>query len=392
MDGIILLSLLGLAGLGDLERCRHRRNLERIRLRIMVNGVRGKSTVTRLITGILKEAGIRVMGKTTGTAARLIYWHTEQEKPFERCPEGPNIREQKAVVAEAARLGAEALVNECMAVNPDYQVIFQEQLLKAHITVIVNVLEDHMDVLGPTLKEVAEAFAATIPRRGYLVITDGPYAPLFRRIAARRGTAVVTADPDAVDAAYLSRFDYTVFPDNAALALAVGQVLGIDRETALKGMLKARPDPGALRITPVGDPRNPAWLVNAFAANDARSTLKIWERVEQDGYPVSEPIVIINCRPDRIDRTEQFVRSVLPRIPAAALVVLGAGTGPVLRAYEQGLLPAGTLLQEGRLSLRGLYQALQPLLPGRVIFGVGNIHGAEELLEMFLANAPRAAV
>ena len=164
-----------------------------------------------------------------------------------------------------------------------------------------------MDVLGPTLKEVAEAFAATIPHRGHLVITDGPYAPLFRRIAARRGTAVVTADPAAVDAAYLSRFDYTVFPDNAALALAVGQILGIDRETALQGMLKAQPDPGALRITAVGDSGNPAWLVNAFAANDAQSTLKIWERLQQDGYPVADPVVIMNCRPPSTG--PQFVQS-----------------------------------------------------------------------------------
>ena len=33
----------------------------------------------------------------------------------------------------------------------------QNDLVKANIGVIVNVMEDHMDVLGPTLKDVAQA-------------------------------------------------------------------------------------------------------------------------------------------------------------------------------------------------------------------------------------------
>ena len=65
---------------------------------------------------------------------------------------------------------ANALVNECMAVNPDYQITFQNDLVKANIGVIVNVMEDHMDVLGPTLKDVAQAFTATIPYNGKLVV------------------------------------------------------------------------------------------------------------------------------------------------------------------------------------------------------------------------------
>jgi UDP-N-acetylmuramoylalanine-D-glutamate ligase len=32
-----------------------------------------------------------------------------------------------------------------MAVNPDYQITFQKDLVKANIGVIVNVMEDHMD-------------------------------------------------------------------------------------------------------------------------------------------------------------------------------------------------------------------------------------------------------
>lgn len=44
-----------------------------------------------------------------------------------------------------------------------------------------------------------------------------------------------------------------VFPDNASIGLAVAEALGIDAETAMRGMLNAQPDPGAMRITTFGD-------------------------------------------------------------------------------------------------------------------------------------------
>ena len=45
----------------------------------------------------------------------------------------------------------------------------------ANIGVIVNVMEDHMDVLGPTLQDVAQAFTATIPYNGKLVVMQDKY-------------------------------------------------------------------------------------------------------------------------------------------------------------------------------------------------------------------------
>ena len=84
--------------LGVYEQIHHHKNLNQINLRININGTRGKSTATRLITGILKEAGAKVVGKTTGTSARIIYWNKEEEEPIKRGRLGPNIIEQKAVV------------------------------------------------------------------------------------------------------------------------------------------------------------------------------------------------------------------------------------------------------------------------------------------------------
>lgn len=377
---VILVCFFLVLRYGILEQKRHQKNIDSIPIRINVNGIRGKSTVTRLITGIVTEAGYRTVGKTTGTSARMIYSFTDEEKPIVRRPEGPNIGEQRRVVAEAAKLGAEALVSECMAVNPDYQITFQEKLIQANIGVIVNVLEDHMDVMGPTLDEVAEAFLATIPYNGHLITVDGPYLTYFERVAKKRGTEVIVANNSKITDEFLRKFDYMVFPDNASLALAVAEVLDIPEEVAFTGMLNAHPDPGAMRITKFGNPSNTAYFVNGFAANDAASTLRIWERVGEIGYPIDSPIVIMNCRPDRVDRTEQFARDVLPYIETDILVLIGEVTYPIMDEYHNGSILAKQVWDLEGYSTEAIFNKLKPELQNRVVYGIGNIHGAAEPL------------
>lgn len=373
---LIPIALTIILAIGIIEKIKHQKNIDAIPIRINVNGIRGKSTVTRLITGILTEAGYKTVGKTTGTSARMIYWNKEEEKPIKRRPEGPNIREQKMVVKEAAELKADALVSECMAVNPDYQIVFQNEMLQANIGVIVNVLEDHLDVMGPTLDEIADAFTATIPYNGHLIISEGPYTDYFKNIAKNRNTKVIVADNSRISNEFLNKFDYMVFPENASLALAVADALGIDEETAFRGMLKAHPDPGAMRIMTLGTPSAPAYFVNGFAANDASSTLNIWNRICELGYPSKDPVVIMNCRADRVDRTIQFARDVLPHIEMDTLVLIGENTNPIKDEFEAGRISAKNFLNmEGR-STEEILAAIQNKFSGRVIYGIGNIHGA----------------
>jgi len=55
-----------------LEYVFHIKNLKSIPVRIHINGTRGKSSVTRLIAAALREAGFKVVAKTTGTLPRVI--------------------------------------------------------------------------------------------------------------------------------------------------------------------------------------------------------------------------------------------------------------------------------------------------------------------------------
>lgn len=88
----------------------------------------------------------------------------------------------------------------------------------------------------------------------------------------------------------------------------------------------------------------------------------------------------MNCRADRVDRTQQFAEDVLPYIEASELVLIGETTEPIVKAYEAGKIPADKLFDFEHKSTEEIMFMLKNKLEGRVIYGVGNIHGAAEPL------------
>ena len=74
------------------------------------------------------------------------------------------------------------------------------------------------------------------------------------------------------------------FKENVSIALQVNKLLGVDEEVALRGILKASPDPGALKIYELAKGDKIIFFANAFAANERTSTLLIWENINKKTY------------------------------------------------------------------------------------------------------------
>lgn len=155
-------SLLIMFVAGVLEQRRHDANLRSIRTRVLVNGIRGKSSITRLCAGALRGGELRVVAKTTGTAARYI-WPDGSEAPVYRKFNIANVVEQIGIVRRAAAEDPDALVMECMAVMPALQEVNQRKLLQSTIGVVSNVREDHMEEMGPTLEDIARSLSRGCP-------------------------------------------------------------------------------------------------------------------------------------------------------------------------------------------------------------------------------------
>ena len=292
--GVLALLLLYLLR----ENRRHEHNLAQLSLRIHVNGTRGKSGVTRLIAGGLRAGGRKVVAKTTGTAAQLIL-PDGSEEPLQR--RGPaNIRENIGLINKAVALGADTIVFECMALQPELQNFCERRLIKSHIGVITNVRADHEDVMGKGLANIAAALANTIPQNGTLVTTPAAAELLAAHL---QGTSMVVADERELPAAALEGFPYPVVPENVALALKVCNLAGVDTATALAGMRQASPDAGNLHLCTVTLAGQKVRLIDALAANDPDSTAWLWEHYVGRG---KQAVVLLNCRPDRKLRTVQL--------------------------------------------------------------------------------------
>jgi len=200
----------------------HERHIQAYKLRMHVNGIRGKSTVTRLLAGLLREAGYRTLAKTTGSAAVTIDFDG-YDHPISR-QGAVNVKEQQDIIAGWEPLRPDAMVIECMALQPKYQEWAEKMVIQAHIGVITNVREDHQDVMGETLPEIAASMAHMCPQNGYLVTAES--APelraVLRKEAGKRGSKLIIADPAQVSDEELARFDYLSFKDNVAIGLAAG--------------------------------------------------------------------------------------------------------------------------------------------------------------------------
>jgi gamma-polyglutamate synthase len=385
MIGLTLIAVVAalLAATWRIATRRHQRLLEQLHIRIHVNGIRGKSSVTRLVAAVLREAGYVTLAKTTGSAARVID-PAGVETPIHRGG-AATINEQVGVIARYVTPEIEAIVVECMAVNPLYQRVAQDRIIRGDITVITNVREDHQEVMGETLEQIADSMSVTIPQDG-VVITAEARPHLRERIernAARRRAEFHFADASEVDDAAMVGFDYLEFRENVAVGLKVADVLGIDREVAMRGMWKAVPDIGALRLATVELMGKDVLWVPMFAANDRESVVSIFESLEPQ-LKGRTRIGLLNNRADRGRRAELFADVAADALQPYLdhIVTLGAYEAIVTARLIAGGFPAERVTNLGdtvRPTADGLIEALAKLMPGEraALVGLVNIHTAQ---------------
>lgn len=372
---VIFVILFILVIYGVIEYTIHQRNLKIIPMRVHVNGTRGKSSVTRLIAAGLREGGVSTLAKTTGTKPRIIF-EDGTEEPIYR-PGKANIIEQTAIVKQAASRKVKALVIECMGIKPELQGLIEKRMVRSTIGVITNVREDHMDEMGPTKKDVAVSLSETIPGEGVLFTAEQEMLPIIKKKAEMRGTEVVKVDEGMVSEREMDGFKYIEHRDNVAIALAVANYFGIEREIAIQGMHNMNPDPGALRRYRVRQNGKEIEFINAFAANDPESTLAIWKNIVGAGG--KRRIVILTSREDRPERSRQLAELIASQIDADHYILNGEQTDIMeRRAITCGLKP-DKITNLGKEDAERVYAEVLRLTEDKsLVVGIGNILGYGE--------------
>lgn len=371
-------------------RRQHEQRIQQIGIRIHVNGIRGKSTVTRLVAGVLREAGYHTFAKTTGSAARIIH-PTGLEMPISRLG-APTITEQIRIIEANTTPQTEAMVMECMAVNPLYQKISQEEIVKGNITIITNVREDHQDIMGQTLPEIADSLATTIPHAGLLITAeDRPHLRAqLERSAHDRSSNFLFADASWVTDEDLRRFNYLSFKENLAVGLAVAQVMGIPREVALRGMSKALPDVGSVFIKRSRIHNKEIIWAPLFAVNDRESAIIGLDALRPYHHTDATRIGILNNRYDRAMRALQFAELAATDLQLDYYLTFGAYERQVTNRMVELGYPRERIINLGdsrQPTLDDMLNTVGQIVQGEqgLLIGLVNIHTAqaEMLLHYF---------
>jgi gamma-polyglutamate synthase len=385
---LLVLTTVILIAAGAVELWLHRRNLRKIPIRIHVNGTRGKSSVVRLIAAGLRENGIVTCAKTTGTLARFIL-PDARELPIFR-PAGPNVIEQRRIVATAAAYGAEALVIECMALQPELQALSELKMIRATHAVITNARPDHLEVMGPGAPDVAAALAGVTPVGGKLYTTELSELETLKRAADDRKAELIPIDAETVGAigrSELEPFSYTEHPDNVALALRVCEDLGVERAVALAGMWKAKRDPGALTECVIDFFGRRLVFVNGFAANDPVSSEQLWNLALERHPGVERRIALFNCRDDRPERSIQLGADLTRWSPADYVLLMGSGTYLFARAAVRAGFDSTRLLFVEDLHDDEIFERIVSLTgSSALVMGLGNIGGQGLSLTRYFHN------
>jgi len=323
-----------------------------------------------MIASGLREGGVRVLAKTTGSEARIVL------------PDGEELRirrwgvntplEQRRILRLAARQRCDAIVMEAMSIRPESLRTELTQIIRPQTVVITNTYEDHIGDEG----DPAAAFSLAIPS-GATALVPAEFPLRERTRLERRNVPYRVVEPSEAES-LIEHLAHPEWPQNLALALVACETIGASRELALQGMGRVRMDVGSLQAWLLREADSTAvWMaINAFAANDPRSTMAALER-SLSRWPASKGSVVglLNLRSDRADRTAQWMEELdLLQDVFERLVVCGAvpmiAQRWLARRFGESVAVART--RDPR-KIMAVATRLSP--SGGHLFGFGNIGG-----------------
>ena len=160
----------------------------------------------------------------------------------------------------------------------------------------------------------------------------------------------------------------------------MGRILKIDDEAIRSGILKVRPDIGASIITKSKE----NIFINGFAANDYKSTIDLWkrvnERIDLSGYKLS---IILNNREDRFFRVEEMINAIFD-LPTDEVLLIGS--------YKK--ISSQLLSKKGVENIRYINSWNKDFIRDidnnskrKVFFGLGNIKDSGiKIIDYFIEN------
>lgn len=340
---------------------------------VSVTGTRGKSSIVRMLASVLRESGRIVLAKTTGSQAQFVM------------PDGTvqdirrrgivSILEQKNVLKKAVALHADCLVVEIMSIRPENHVVESQQILKPNIVVLTNVRRDHTEAMGETEEEIARALSLDFPH-GATVYVPEEYRHFVDPSTVQSQSLRISTVPRGNSGPLMRQtagLEKREFTENLDLVAAVARDLNIEDSTVVKGVRSATHDIGKFGVWRYQAGSKSIFLVNAFAANDPESTMKVLEKTRETLAAEAAPITgLLNLRSDRPDRTVQWIEGLRDGMGGnfKRIYVVGGHANVVRRKVKTAEVLCRTRPEEITNTIASVMEE------DGVLFGFGNIGGA----------------
>ncbi|MCF8346231.1 MAG: hypothetical protein K9G38_03395 [Bacteroidales bacterium] len=277
-----------------------RRSRNQIKYRIHVNGTRGKSTVVHYITILLRHNGINAYGKVTGEIPSIICPNGHIQ-PIKR--RGPaRITEQFNITRKVAREKGEALVLECMSIDPELQKM-ETGFFKPDIYVVTNIKDDHREKLGSDIRNQVIQFVSSVPKDCKLILPDTKNLQPLKRVAQSGGGCWFSPPPLSVDIA--KHLPFSIFGENIELASeVVHHLIGTRREENINTLINVVKSKEKIISF---DLNNNQVFLNGFSVNDPESATVFLNEWMSRNKISGKAGVVLNTRADRPLRTQSFI-------------------------------------------------------------------------------------
>ncbi|MCL1939708.1 MAG: Mur ligase family protein [Desulfovibrionaceae bacterium] len=356
------------------ERTILQRNRKAVPLRIHIYGTRGKTGLTRQVIELLRQNGIKALGRTTGDAPLI---HAPDGETLAQKRLGPpNIREYLNCLSRARKSGCQALVMECMALSPE-NVYAAGKILQPGLVLLTNTRPDHYESQGPDDDDIVRTLSLSMSAGSQVYALADAGTAILRKRAENSGNNLVL----------LEEADLSPGQENARLANCLAGQLELAPLPA--------PEPDWPEFRSIRADTGETWcFLDLFSANDVLSSKRLLNRalsrlpLERRNLPLA---ALLAARADRPLRTRAFA----DWLALETLFTLCCPAG------SHALYAAQRLRAGGACILPGFHAATRPekLLRavaksvgqtgGRADFllvGLGNSHGYGERFRTYIAE------
>jgi len=342
--------------------------IHKIPLRILVNGTRGKSTTVKIIHKILQESGKKVLAKTTGDVPQLIFPDGSQKKVKRSAP--ASIIENIRILKKAAKANPDAVVLECMALQPETQRVLSHFIFKPNYTIITNIHPDHFEVMGPDITDTAHSISECFSKDSSIILTKGTMQLLSR--VPRRHAGMHQAENEEFPV-HFKNIPHQIINENWAVISTLAGKLNLDKKTTEQCFTDAWKSIDQ-RISYLLPNQN-AEFWNLFSANDSHTSDSFMRKRLGENSFDRNLLCYLNCRADRPLRTKEFVNLILGKYSQAEIWLIGDGKHLAKNIFRNHAMDIKLISDQ---------QAVQNIKSGfsreTLLFCLGNFKGMESFI------------